>query len=86
MRWYGRCWHSMAAVGRHVVSRCATFRMTRAEMFLQLYLLCTLLCVANAFNLEPRLPVLKLGERGTYFGYSVAEHQILDSQNAVREH
>lgn len=49
------------------------------------YCLCLFLFVADAFNLEPRLPVLKLGEKGSYFGYSVAEHQILDSRNIVKE-
>ncbi|KAJ2949142.1 hypothetical protein O0L34_g6082 [Tuta absoluta] len=35
--------------------------------------LCVLHCVAS-FNLEPRIPVIKLGEAGSYFGFSVAEH------------
>ncbi|XP_050679811.1 integrin alpha-PS1 isoform X1 [Leptidea sinapis] len=35
--------------------------------------LCILLCV-SCFNLEPRIPVIKLGEAGSYFGFSVAEH------------
>jgi hypothetical protein len=31
------------------------------------------------FNLESRLPVIKLGDvPGSYFGYSVAEHQTVD--------
>ncbi|XP_054716032.1 integrin alpha-PS1-like [Uloborus diversus] len=50
-----------------------------------LYCLCMFLCVADAFNLEPRIPVLKLGDKGSYFGYSVAEHQILDSRKSVLE-
>lgn len=28
----------------------------------------------SAFNLENRLPLTKYGARGSYFGYSVAEH------------
>lgn len=28
----------------------------------------------DAFNLENRLPIVKHGENGTYFGYSVAGH------------
>ncbi|XP_025161987.1 integrin alpha-PS1-like isoform X2 [Harpegnathos saltator] len=32
-------------------------------------------CATYAFNLEPRIPVIKRGSRGSYFGYSVAEHQ-----------
>ncbi|XP_029660210.1 integrin alpha-PS1 isoform X1 [Formica exsecta] len=31
-------------------------------------------CVTYAFNLEPRIPVIKRGMEGSYFGYSVAEH------------
>ncbi|XP_011869360.1 PREDICTED: integrin alpha-PS1 isoform X1 [Vollenhovia emeryi] len=31
-------------------------------------------CVTHAFNLEPRIPVVKRGLQGSYFGYSVAEH------------
>ncbi|XP_076754708.1 multiple edematous wings [Xylocopa sonorina] len=31
--------------------------------------------LVHAFNLEPRLPVIKRGLSGSYFGYSVAEHQ-----------
>uniref|UniRef100_A0A2I9LP33 Integrin alpha-ps n=1 Tax=Centruroides hentzi TaxID=88313 RepID=A0A2I9LP33_9SCOR len=38
------------------------------------------------FNLEPRLPVIKQGDRGSYFGYSVAEHLILEpASNVVSE-
>ena len=34
------------------------------------------------FNLESRLPVIKLSkESGSYFGYSVAEHQIVNEIN-----
>lgn len=28
----------------------------------------------DGFNLENRLPIVKYGEEGTYFGYSVASH------------
>lgn len=43
-------------------------------------------CLLVAFNLDPRLPVIKRGESGSYFGYSVAEHQVLDRQNSVLKH
>ena len=41
--------------------------------------LCLVLCVCgvNSFNLEARIPVIKRGSRGSYFGFSVAEHQEL---------
>ena len=32
-------------------------------------------CLVYTFNLEPRIPVIKRGLNGSYFGYSVAEHQ-----------
>lgn len=35
-------------------------------------------CVA--FNFEPKLPVIKRGVTGSYFGYSVAEHIIGDAR------
>ena len=31
----------------------------------------------RAFNLEPRIAILKEGLPGTYFGFSVAQHQIV---------
>ncbi|XP_014485304.1 PREDICTED: integrin alpha-PS1 isoform X2 [Dinoponera quadriceps] len=37
-------------------------------------------CVTHAFNLEPRIPVIKRGLKGSYFGYSVAEHQEIKPQ------
>jgi len=33
------------------------------------------------FNFEPKLPVIKQGPKNSYFGYSVAEHTILDQNN-----
>lgn len=74
------------AVWQHVVRRNTRLIqniLCKMSFFYCLYLF---LCVADAFNLEPRLPVLKLGEKGSYFGYSVAEHQILNSRKSDREH
>ena len=31
---------------------------------------------ASAFNLEPRIAIVKTGPKGSYFGYSVAQHQV----------
>lgn len=55
------------------------------------YLLCTVLVILhycvndiNGFNLENRLPIVKYGDAGTYFGYSVAGHvtgEIEDEKN-----
>jgi hypothetical protein len=33
---------------------------------------------ALPFNLETRLPLVKVGAQGVYFGFSVAEHQMVD--------
>ncbi|XP_075535810.1 integrin alpha-PS1-like isoform X1 [Dermacentor variabilis] len=47
-----------------------------------MYLLITvagLLASVRAFNLEPRLPLLKQGTKGSYFGYSVSEHQTVEN-------
>ena len=37
------------------------------------------------FNLEPRIAIVKTGPPGSYFGYSVAQHQIVerDSLNSI---
>lgn len=32
----------------------------------------------HSFNLETRIPVIKRGKTGSYFGFSVAEHQSVD--------
>lgn len=37
-----------------------------------------LITVAYGFNLETRLPLVKHGQRNSYFGYSVAQHIIID--------
>ena len=34
-------------------------------------------CCCHGFNLEPRIAILKEGLPGTYFGFSVAQHQIV---------
>lgn len=31
-----------------------------------------------SFNLEPRIAIVKTGPVGSYFGYSVAQHQIVE--------
>ena len=37
-----------------------------------------LLPAVSAFNLEPQIAIIKRGQPGSYFGYSVAQHQIVD--------
>lgn len=36
-----------------------------------------------SFNLETRIPVIKRGKPGSYFGFSVAEHQSVDDVNGA---
>lgn len=43
-----------------------------------LTLLCFIIEQVLPFNLETRLPVIKEGAPGAYFGFSVAEHQTVD--------
>ncbi|KAG5326302.1 ITA1 protein, partial [Pseudoatta argentina] len=38
-------------------------------------------CVTHAFNLEPRIPVVKRGLHGSYFGYSVAQHVEIENHS-----
>ncbi|XP_060803128.1 integrin alpha-PS1 [Amyelois transitella] len=40
---------------------------------------CFFLFSATSFNLEPRIPVIKYGASGSYFGFSVAEHVTFNS-------
>jgi hypothetical protein len=40
-----------------------------------------LAAAAGAFNLEPRLAVVKRGRPGSYFGYSVAQHQMFGDRD-----
>ncbi|XP_068633179.1 integrin alpha-PS1-like isoform X2 [Battus philenor] len=45
------------------------------------------LCIlhkAAGFNLEPRIPVIKHGETGSYFGFSVAEHLTINNTNGLK--
>lgn len=72
---------------QHVVRYCTRLKQNISFALKMSVFYCLWLClfVADAFNLEPRLPVFKLGEKGSYFGYSVAEHQILDSRTSSRE-
>lgn len=37
----------------------------------------------NSFNLEVRIPLIKTGSKGTYFGYSVAEHKSTERGNVI---
>ena len=49
------------------------------------YNACLWLLVSNvtSFNLETRAPVIKLGPKGSFFGYSVAEHQTNEGEPVI---
>ncbi|XP_043273061.1 integrin alpha-PS1 isoform X2 [Venturia canescens] len=49
----------------------------------ELGIIILVMCVsAYAFNLDARIPVIKRGPAGSYFGYSVAEHQELPEEGS----
>lgn len=54
-------------------------------LLLWLFVVSLVLCVCayrcTGFNLENRNPIIKRHEPGTYFGYSVAQHKVLDKSN-----
>ncbi|XP_026672705.1 integrin alpha-PS1 isoform X2 [Ceratina calcarata] len=50
----------------------------------QLVLIIFNVCLVHCFNLEPRIPVIKKGLNGSYFGYSVAEHQELSDDGSQK--
>ncbi|XP_076618885.1 multiple edematous wings isoform X2 [Colletes latitarsis] len=41
-------------------------------------------CLVYTFNLEPRIPVIKRGLNGSYFGYSIAEHQEISDDSTEK--
>lgn len=64
---------------KHAIYNTITTNITMAskECWCVLYL--CILHSAFSFNLEPRIPVIKYGEKGSYFGFSVAEHLTINS-------
>lgn len=52
--------------------------------YYQLVLVVLNVCLVHGFNLEPRIPVIKKGLSGSYFGYSVAEHQEIPDDDKGR--
>ncbi|CAB0044688.1 unnamed protein product [Trichogramma brassicae] len=49
--------------------------MTSTRLVVLLVLLLQSTALLLAFNLETRIPIIKRGSQGSYFGFSVAEHQ-----------
>jgi hypothetical protein len=50
----------------------------KSIILLTLVLNLNLVEISFGFNLETRLPLIKEGPRNSYFGYSVAQHLIVD--------
>lgn len=48
-------------------------------------LISTISILCDAFNLENRLPIVKRGDNGTYFGYSVASHIVTETEDGSDE-
>ena len=44
---------------------------------------CKVTIVVKAFNLEPRIALVKKGPKGSYFGLAVSPHQILVNDNRI---
>ena len=38
---------------------------------------------SSSFNFEPRLPLVKRGPPDSYFGFSVAQHQVTDDTRKI---
>ena len=47
-------------------------------MFLLLASLCCIIQHSFGYNLETELPVIRTGDAGSYFGFSVATHSFFD--------
>lgn len=54
-----------------------------SKMLYRSTLLLSVLFSAYSFNLEPRIPVIKLGKSGSYFGFSVAEHLTVNEDGST---
>lgn len=71
-------WLEKTTTTRPTLSSKHHCKWTRLLMPVSLCLFANLLIinvsVVNSFNLENRLPIIKYGQEGSYFGYSVAEH------------
>lgn len=52
--------------------------------FAFLFFTVSVLSAVFGFNLESRIPVIKEGNAGSYFGYSVAEHQEIADDGTKR--
>lgn len=51
----------------------------------KLFIYLLFVCEINCFNLDARIPIIKRGKVGSYFGYSVAEHEEIDeSSNNIK--
>lgn len=57
--------------------------MERLLLWFSLLASWTIHHLADGFNLEPRLPVIKHGLSGSYFGYSVAQHQSINEAGSA---
>lgn len=44
-----------------------------------------LISLVNCFNLENRLPIVKYGEKDSYFGYSIASHIMVKDDDTLQK-
>lgn len=45
----------------------------------------TLVFKVYCFNIEERSPIVKRGDVGSYFGYSVAQHKSEEYSNSIKD-
>lgn len=55
-------------------SASSTTNTTKCILIVVISLVLILPTIVTCFNFENRLPILKQGQSGSYFGYSIAEH------------
>lgn len=54
--------------------------MAKLAVVRPLLLLAVAAAFSEGFNLEPRIAIVKEGDRDSYFGFSVSQHQIIQSR------
>ncbi|XP_012945284.1 integrin alpha-PS1 isoform X2 [Aplysia californica] len=62
----------------------AACRVVPRMEFLLLYIF-SFVIVVEGINYDPRFSLIKKGQDGSYFGFSVAQHQIMRDKNSVEE-
>lgn len=51
---------------------------------LVLFVVTLIFLQVHCFNIEIRNPIVKKGDPGSYFGYSVAQHKSINNSNSIQ--